>query len=147
MYKNHMWQSLKNYHHVTVKLAAGASRRARFRVKRHGYKYDLVLEHFIDGKSAPFSLLFKSHKTKKYVWFDRKQLEPLEFYDGDLIPELMKGMKTYTPNKELLYEYFDHLMANVLSKRDQKKYGPLYEKIKNNELSLLERFGSWSSLN
>ena len=126
---------------MTLKLAKDASRRARFRVKRHGYEYDLVLEHFINSKPTPFSLLFRSHKSGKYVWFDRKQLEPIDFYDGDAIPELLEGIKTYTPNKELLYEYLDHLMDNVLSKRDQKRFGPLYEKIKNNELSLVERFG------
>ena len=127
---------------ITIELAEGASRRARLRVRRHGDEYDIVLEHFIDGKATPFSLLFKSRKSGKYVWFDRKQLQPFGFYDGDAIPELLEGVKTYTPDKELVHEYLDHLTDNVLSKRDQKRFGSLYEKIKNNELSLVERFGS-----
>ena len=127
---------------MKIKLSKDASRRAKLRMHRHGDDVDLVFEHFINGKSAPFALLFKSNKTEKYIWYDRKQLEPIDFYDGDAIPELLEGVKTYTPNKELLYEYLDHLMDNVLSKRYQKKYGPLYEKIKNNDLSLVERFGS-----
>ena len=127
---------------MTIKLAKDVSRRARLRMRRHGGDVELVVDHFFIGKSAPFGLLFKSNKTGKYIWYDRKQLEPIDFYDGDAIPELLEGVKTYTPNKELLYEYLDHLMVNVLSKRYQKKYGPLYEKIKNNDLSLVERFGS-----
>ena len=127
---------------MIIKLAKDASRRARLRMHRHGGDVELVLEHFIDSRPTPFSLLFKSKKTEKYIWYDRKQLEPIDFYDGDAIPELLEGIKTYTPDKELLHEYLDHLMANVLSKRDQKRFGPLYEKIKNNELSLVERFGS-----
>ena len=109
---------------------------------RHGDDVDLVFEHFINGKSAPFGLLFKSNKTEKYIWYDRKQLEPIDFYDGDKIPALIEGVDTYTPDKELLYEYLDHLMANVLSKRDQKRYGPIYERIKDDQLSLFDRISA-----
>ena len=63
----------------------------------------------------------------------------MPFYDGDPIPELLECVKTYTPDKKLLYEYLDHLMANVLSKRDQKKYKPIYERIKDDQLSLIDR--------
>jgi hypothetical protein len=124
---------------MTIKLAKGASRRARLRMKRHGDVVDLVFEHFIKGKPAPFGLLFKSHKTGKYIWYDRKQLEPFGFYDGDKVPIIMEGIDTYTPNKELLYEYLDHLMANVLSKRDQKRFGPIYERVKEDQLNLIDR--------
>lgn len=127
---------------MTIQLANDASRRARLRMHRHGDVVDLVFEHFINGKPAPFGLLFKSHKTGKYVWYDRKQLQPIPFYDGDLIPELMEGIKTYTPDKQLVYEYLDHLMTNVLSKRYQKKYGPIYEKIKDDQPSLVDRINS-----
>ena len=129
---------------MTIKLTDEANRRTKRRVNRHGYDYDIILEHFIDHKPAPFGVLLRSHKTGRYTWFDKKTIifyedEPRSYIP---IPELMEGMKTHTPCMELLCEYFDHLMMNVLSKRDQKKYGPLYEKIRNNELSLLDRFGS-----
>ncbi|MBC8416713.1 hypothetical protein H8E06_00095 [bacterium] len=127
---------------MIIKLAKDASIGARRRMRRHGDDVELVLEHFYKGEPASFGLLFKSNKTGKYIWYGRRQLEPIDFYEGDAIPELQEGISTYTPNKELLYEYLDHLMNNVLSKRDQKKYGPLYEKIKNNEMSLVERFSS-----
>lgn len=124
---------------MTIKLAKDVSRRARLRMRRHGGDVELVFENFINGKSAPFGLLFKSNKTGKYVWYDRKQLEPIDFYDGDKVPALIEGVDIYTPNKELLYEYLDHLMDNVLPKRDRKKYGPLYEKVKDDQPSLFER--------
>ena len=116
---------------MKISLAEDASRRATRRVQRHGYEYDLVLEHFMEGKPAgkrkwtrlpaPFGLLLKSHKTGKYVWFDRKQLLPISFYDGKCVPDIIEGVKTYTPDKNLLREYLDHVMSNVFSKRDQKK--------------------------
>ena len=123
---------------MLIKLAKDASRRARLRMRRHGDEVDLVLEHFINGKAVPFGLLFKSCSTGKYVWYDRKQLQPIDFYDGDKVPTIIEGIDTYTPNKELLYEYLDHLMANVLSKRDQKRFGPIYERVKDDQLSLID---------
>ena len=122
---------------MTIQLVDGVSRQARLRVKRHGYEYDLVLEHFINDKPAPFGLLFRSHKTGKYVWFDRKQIT-MPFYDGEAIPDIIEGVKAYTPDKKLLYEYLDHVMSNVFSKRDQKKYTVLYERVKADQKSLLE---------
>ena len=127
---------------MTIKPAKDANRRPRRRMNRHGDQVDLVLEHFINGKPAPFGLLFKSKETGKYVWYDRKQLEPIDFYDGDKVPCVTEGVDTYTPDKELLYEYLDHLMANVLSKRDQKRFGPIYEQVKDNQLSLIDRLNS-----
>ena len=127
---------------MLIRLAKDASRRARLRMHRHGDDVELVLEHFINTKSAPFGLLFKSNKTGKYIWYDRKQLEAIDFYDGDKVPSIIEGVDTYTPNKELLYEYLDHLMANVLSKRDQKKYGPIYERVKDDQLSLFDRLSA-----
>ena len=129
---------------MTIRLVSNAGRRARLRVRRHGDEYDLILEHFIDGKPAPFGVLVKSHKTGRYTWFDRKtvifiQDEP---YSRLPVPELMEGMKTYTPNKQLIYEYLDHLMSNVLSKRDQKKYKPIYDRVKDDQLSLVDRINS-----
>ena len=111
-------------------------------MKRHGDVVDLVFEHYINGKPAPLGLLFKSHKTGKYIWYGRKQLEPFGFYDGDKVPTIIEGVDTYTPNKELLYEYLDHLMANVLSKRDQKRFGPIYERVKDDQLSLIDRLNA-----
>ena len=87
-------------------------------------------------------MLFKSRKTNKYVWFDRKQLKPFRFYDGEMIPDITEGVKIYTDNKQLVYEYLDHLMNNVLSKRDQKRFGPIYERVKDNQLSLIDRLNS-----
>jgi hypothetical protein len=108
-------------------------------MERHGDEVDLILEHFFNGKSAPFGLLFKSHKTGRYHWYSRKQLQPIGFYDGDKIPALLEGIDTYTPNKQLVYEYLDHVMDNVLSKRDKKKFGPIYENVKADQLSLIDR--------
>ena len=127
---------------MTITLVSDASRRARLRMRRHGGDVELVFEHFINGKPAPFGLLFKSNKTGKYIWYDRKQLEPIDFYDGDKVPTIIEGVDTYTPNKELLYEYLDHLMANVLSKRDQKRFGPIYERVKDDQLSLIDRLSA-----
>jgi len=127
---------------VTLELADNGNRRARKRLKRHGNEYDFIWEEYIDGKSAPFGLLFKSHKTNRYVWFDRKQLQPLDFYDGDQVPDIIEGVKIYTDNKQLVYEYLDHLMANVLSKRDQKRFGPIYDRVKDDQLSLIDRLNS-----
>ena len=127
---------------MIIELADDANRRPRRRLKRHGNEYDFVWEEFIDGKSAPFGLLFKSRKTNKYVWFDRKQLKPFRFYDGEMIPDITEGVKIYTDNKQLVYEYLDHLMNNVLSKRDQKRFGPIYERVKDNQLSLIDRLNS-----
>ena len=127
---------------MLIRLAKNASRRARLRMHRHGDDVELVLEHFINSKSAPFGLLFKSNKTGKYIWYDRKQLEAIDFYDGDKVPSIIEGVDTYTPSKELLYEYLDHLMANVLSKRDQKRFGPIYERVKEDQLNLIDRLNS-----
>ena len=127
---------------MTINLVNDASRRARLRMRRHGGDVDLVMEHFIGGKPAPFGLLFKSNKTGKYVWYDRKQLEPIDFYDGDKVPPFMEGVDTYTPDKELLYEYIDHLMTSVLSKRDRKRFGPIYENIKDDQPSLFDRLSA-----
>jgi len=127
---------------VIIKLARDASRRARFRMRRHGDDVELVFEEFIGSKSAPFGLLFKSNKTEKYIWYDRKQLEPIDFYDGDKVPSFVDGVDIYTPNKELLYEYLDHLISNVLSKRDQKRFGLIYDSIRDDQLSLIDRLSA-----
>ena len=111
-------------------------------MKRHGDEVELVLEHFINSKPAPYGLLFKAHKTGKYIWFDRQQLKPFDFYDGDLIPELVEGVRTFSPDKQLVYEYLDHLINNVLSKRDQKRFGPIYGRAKDDQLNLVERLSS-----
>ena len=127
---------------MTLELVDNGNRRARKRLKRHGNKYDFIWEEYIDGKSAPFGLLFKSHETNRYVWFDRKQLQPLDFYDGDQVPDIIEGVKIYTDNKQLVYEYLSHLMTNVLSKRDQKRFGPIYDRVKDDQLSLIDRLNS-----
>ena len=127
---------------MLIKLVEGASRRPRRRVKRHGHEYDLVLEHFIDDKPAPFGILLKSHKTDKYVRFDSKQITipamPYTQWDCNAVPEIIEGVKTYAPSKKLLHEYLDHVMSNVFSKRDQKKYKALYDRIKAGQKSVVE---------
>jgi hypothetical protein len=120
---------------MKIKLTKEANTRTKRRVNRHGYEYDVILEHFINDKPAPFGILVKSHKTGRYTWFDSKTVifivdDMYEMKDKIPVPELIEGIKTYTPNQQLLREYLDHLTKNVLSKRDQKKYGPIYDKIK-----------------
>lgn len=128
---------------MKIELADNADRRPRKRMRRHGDNVELVMETFIDGKSAPFGLLFKSNKTGRYHWYDRKQLQPLEFYDGvEIKPPFDEYSKAYTPNKELFDEYLDHLMTNVLSKRDKKRWGPLYEQMKNPRQDLHDLFSA-----
>ena len=129
---------------MTIKLTDKASMRTRRRVKRHGYEYDIVLEHFIDSKPAPFGLLVKSRRTSRYTWFDRRTIMCIEDKPSSRlpVPELMEGMKTYTPNKQMIYEYLDHLMDNVLSKRDQKRFGPIYDRVKDDQISLVHRINS-----
>ena len=125
-----------------IKLVEGASLRARRRVKRHGHEYDLVLEHFIDDKPAPFGILLKSYHTDRYVWFDSKQITipamPYTRWDCNAVPDMIEGVSTYAPVKELLYEYLDHVMSNVFNKRDQKKYGALYDRVKADQKSVVE---------
>jgi hypothetical protein len=93
-----------------------------------------VLDEYIDDRSAPFGLLCKSRKTGQYVWFCRSKV--IEYHDAPpgtrtLVPEMIEGVRAYTYNQELLLEYLDHLMNNVLSKRDQKKYKELYSRAGN----------------
>ena len=127
---------------MRIEVSTGASIRPRRRIKRHGNEVDLVLEHFINCKPAPYGLLFKSYKTGKYIWFDRSQLKPIDFYDSHQVPDLIEGVKTYTPDKQLVYEYLDHLMSNVLSKRDQKKFGLIYDRVRDDQLNLVDRLCS-----
>ena len=124
---------------MIIQLADDADRRPRKRMRRHGNDVELIMEKFIDGKPAPFSLLFKSNQTGRYHWYDRKQLKPIEFYDSiEIKPPFDEYSKAYTPNKELFDEYLDHLMDKVLSKRDKKRWGPLYEKMKNPQTDLFD---------
>ena len=124
---------------MKIEVATGASRRPRRRIKRHGSEVDLVLEHFINSKPAPYGLLFKSHKTDKYIWFDRLQLKPIDFYDSHQVPELLEGVRTFTPDKQLVYDYLGHLIDNVLSKRDQKRFGLIYDRVRDDQLNLVDR--------
>lgn len=115
------------------------------RIRKHGTEYDPILHHYIDGQPAPFGLLCKSRKTGKYVWFASKKV--FEYHDapeGTLhpLPQMIEGVKSVTPNKEMLYEYLDYLMTIVLSKRDQKKHEILYGRIKVNQKSLFEILGT-----
>jgi hypothetical protein len=58
------------------------------------------------------------------------------------VPELIDGVQSCTYNKDMLDEYLDHLMDSVLSKRDKKKYKDLYEAVKANQFSLIERLNA-----
>ena len=128
---------------MKIELADNADRRPRKRMRRHGDDVELIMETFLDSKPAPFGLLFKSNKTGRYHWYDRKQLKPFEFYDGiEIRPSFDEYTKSYTPNKELFDEYLDHLMTNVLSKRDKKRWGPLYEQMKNPQQDLHDLFSA-----
>tara|TARA_Y100000310_G_scaffold321682_1_gene379652 strand:+ start:1068 stop:1460 length:393 start_codon:yes stop_codon:yes gene_type:complete len=130
---------------VTIKPRDQNDRRTKRRLKRHGDEYDLVLEHTINKKSVSFGLLCKSRKTKKYVWFSQDRV--LMLHDAPQgtrtpVPELIDGVQSCTYNKDMLDEYLDHLMDSVLSKRDKKKYKDLYEAVKANQFSLIERLNA-----
>ncbi len=127
---------------MIIELTDQASIRTEKRVRRHGYEYDFVFEHYINSKSAPgLGILLKSHKTGRYTWFNRNTIH-MPFYDGNLLPCIIEGVKTYTENIELVHEYFDHLMANVLSKRDKKRFGPIYERARDGQPDLFERINN-----
>lgn len=127
---------------MTISQGDVSCRRTKRRLRRHGTEYDLILEHFIDSKPVPgHGVLVRSHTTGKYVWYNRLKIN-MPFYDGNIIPDIVEGVKTYTPDKTLVYEYLDHLLNNVLSKRDQKRFGVIYEQIKDDQLSLFDRLNS-----
>jgi|TARA_Y100000310_G_C20483226_1_gene715696 hypothetical protein len=129
---------------VTIKPQAPVSVRTEKRLRRHGSEYDIVLEHFIDGKPAPMGLLCKSRKTNRYVWFSRSRIVTCHDAPEDKIPipGLIEGIDTCTPDKQLLNEYLDHLMNNKLSKRDQKKFSQLYENVKAGQHNLIDRINN-----
>ena len=129
---------------MTITLTDEANRRTEKRVRRHGYDYDIILEHFIDDEPSPFGVLVKSHKTGRYTWFDRKTIICYESEPRSYVPvsTLIDGIKTYTPDRELLCGYFDHLMTNVLSKRDRKRFGPIYERAEEGQVDLFDRINS-----
>jgi hypothetical protein len=130
---------------VTIRLSESGSVRTQKRLRRHGDEYDVVLEHHVNGKSAPMGLLCKSRKTKKYVWFSRSKIVTIEndpVTHKIPVPTIIEGLKSTTPDEQLLHEYLDHLMNKVLSKRDQKRYATLYDKIKINQPSLIDRINN-----
>jgi len=96
-----------------------------------------VFEEFINGKPAPFGLLFKSKKTGKYCWYSREYIN-MPFYDGEKISNITEGVDTYTDDKLKVAEYFEHLMNKKLSKRDKKRFAPLYERAVNQQQSVVD---------
>ena len=109
-----------NYSYGTIK-----------RMRRHGTEYDIILDHYIDDLPAPFGLLCKSHKTGRYVWFSRDKViecQDISPTTHHPLPEMIQGIRSSTPNPEMLAEYLSHSVSEM-SKRDQKKYGELYEEV------------------
>ena len=130
---------------TTIKPSRDANRWARRRLRRHGDQYYIILDHYIDHEPAPgHGLMCKSCETEKYVWFNRNDVIIHEDspYTRTPVAVMIEGVQSYTYNKDMLDEYLNHLMSNVLSKRDQKKYKPLYDNIKAHELSLVERLNA-----
>ena len=91
-------------------------------MRRHGSEYDIVLDHYIKASRhpAPFGLLVRSHKTGKFVWYDRKQVCTPEYVR---LPahEFYEEFNSYTSDYDLFDEYLDHLIKTV-SKRDKNKF-------------------------
>ena len=92
------------------------------RMRRHGREYDIILDEYIkaSGRPAPFGLLVKSHKTGKFVWFDRKRVHVPSF-DKLPTPELIEDIESFTPDYDLFDEYLDHLIK-TMPKRGKEKY-------------------------
>jgi hypothetical protein len=127
---------------TTVKARETKDIRTKRRLRRHGSEYDIVLEHYINDEPVSLGLLCKSHKTKKYVWFSKERVFIVQDEPPGTkfpIPDLIDGVKSFTYNKDMLDDYLDHVMNNVLSKRDKKKYADRYEAVKANQFSLIER--------
>ena len=127
---------------MIIKLTSKATRRTKKRVRRHGYDYDFIFEHRINGKCCPsLGVLLKSHKTGRYTWFNRLTID-MPFYDGNLLPTVLDSIETYTADIVLVREYFDHLMTNVLTKRDRKRFGSIYERAGDDQPCLFDRLSA-----
>ncbi len=122
---------------MNITLSENASRKHKRRAKKHGPDFEFVFEQFIEGKPAPFGLLLRSIKTGHYCWFDRKYAT-IPFYDGEKFHSVIEGVDMYTDNIDNVKIYFNHLLNNVLGKRDKKRFGPLYERAVNQQQSIVD---------
>lgn len=107
-----------NYNRGTIK-----------RMRRHGREYDIVLDQYKTASKhpTPFGLLVRSHKTNRFVWFDRRRVHVPEY-------EKIAGPKFYDPaeiisyveNVEIVDEYMEYIIKRV-RKNERPKYVMIHE--------------------
>ena len=98
------------------------------RMRRHGREYDIVLDQYYTASKhpTPFGLLVRSHKTGRFVWFDRKRvcvpkynrLAGPKFFGDDIL--------SYVENPKVVDEYFEYIIPRV-RKNERPKYILVHE--------------------
>jgi hypothetical protein len=107
---------------VTLTPSTNYSRGTIKRMRRHGRDHDIVLDQYTKASRhpVPFGLLVRSHKTGKFVWFDRTHIHTLEY---EMLPthSFYDEFDAYTSDYDLFDEYLDHIIK-VVAKRDKNKF-------------------------
>ena len=101
-------------------------------MRRHGRDHDIVLDQYTKASRhpAPFGLLVRSHKTGKFIWFNRKRVHVPEY---EMLPthSFYDELDGYTSDYDLFDEYLDHLIK-IMPKRKKNEYVLIKELYKKN---------------
>ena len=100
------------------------------RMRRHGRNFDIVLDEYMEASDthAPFGLLTLSHKTGKYIWFNRKCVHVPD-YEKLPVPNLVEDVCSYTSCYDLFDEYLDRLIK-IMPKKGKERYVVMKEHYK-----------------